>query len=59
MLFIRGWVSRICVLIFASTVLAKDDPDYNPSSNFRPNNVTGLNQLYTWVGSYVSSINSH
>ncbi|KAL2695596.1 hypothetical protein AAEP93_003689 [Penicillium crustosum] len=52
MLFIRGWVSRICVLIFASTVLAKDDPDYNPSSNFRPNNVTGLNQLYTWVGSY-------
>ncbi|KAJ9484751.1 hypothetical protein VN97_g8613 [Penicillium thymicola] len=50
--YIRGRISRICFLILASTVLAKEDPDYNPSSNFRPNNVTGLNQLYTWVGSY-------
>ena len=47
------WSSRFFYFILASTVLAKDDPDYNPSSNFRPDNVTGLNQLYAWVGSYV------
>ncbi|KAK4868030.1 hypothetical protein LT330_007689 [Penicillium expansum] len=52
MRYIWGWASRIYLLILVSTVLAKDDPDYNPSSNFRPNNVTGLNQLYAWVGSY-------
>ncbi|KAJ5383253.1 hypothetical protein N7517_001164 [Penicillium concentricum] len=48
MRYIWGWASRIYLLILASTVLAEDDSDYNPSSNFRPNNVTGLNQLYTW-----------
>lgn len=32
-------------------VLAKDDPDYNAAENFRPDNVTGLNKMYSWVGS--------
>jgi hypothetical protein len=36
---------------FLVTVLAKDDPNYSPAENFRPNNVTGLNDLYAWVGS--------
>jgi hypothetical protein len=33
------------------TVLAKDDLSYNATQNFRPRNVTGLNDMYTWVGS--------
>lgn len=59
MRYIWGWASRIYLLILASTVLAKDDLDYNPPTNFRPSNVTGLNQLYAWVGSYVLLINLH
>lgn len=31
-------------------VAAKEDPDYNPFLNFRPNNVT-LSILDYWVGS--------
>ncbi|OJJ77812.1 hypothetical protein ASPBRDRAFT_71123 [Aspergillus brasiliensis CBS 101740] len=41
----------LCSLAFVARVAAKDDPDYNPSINFRPNNVT-VNNLYYWVGSY-------
>ncbi|KAJ5494630.1 hypothetical protein N7463_010717 [Penicillium fimorum] len=59
MRYIWGWTSRIYLLFLASTVLAGDDPDYNPSSNFRPSNVTGLNQLYTWAGSVSESEEPH
>jgi hypothetical protein len=31
--------------------LAKDDPNYNLTQNFRPQNVTGLGGIYAWVGS--------
>ncbi|CAI7583709.1 unnamed protein product [Penicillium glandicola] len=55
MRYLWAWASQIYFLILASTVLAKDDPDYDPSSNFRPNNVTGLNELYAWVGSYYNA----
>ncbi|KAF4968104.1 hypothetical protein FSARC_4465 [Fusarium sarcochroum] len=41
-----------CLLTFA---LAKDDPDYNPSSNYRPRNVTGLSDFYGWIGSYYNA----
>ncbi|XRM43047.1 hypothetical protein ABZX51_006251 [Aspergillus tubingensis] len=41
----------LCSLTFAVGIAAKDDPDYNPSLNFRPDNVT-LSDLYYWVGSY-------
>ncbi|PWY92999.1 hypothetical protein BO94DRAFT_460703 [Aspergillus sclerotioniger CBS 115572] len=41
----------LCSLAFAVKIAAKDDPDFNPFYNFRPNNVT-LNGLYYWVGSY-------
>ncbi|GLA81428.1 hypothetical protein AtubIFM56815_005079 [Aspergillus tubingensis] len=41
----------LCSLTFAVGIAAKDDPDYNPSLNFRPDNVT-LSNLYYWVGSY-------
>ncbi|GKZ57839.1 hypothetical protein AnigIFM60653_007443 [Aspergillus niger] len=41
----------ICGVAFMIGVAAKDDPDYNPSLNFRPNNVT-LSILDYWVGSY-------
>lgn len=34
-------------------MLAEEDPNYNPLSNFRPGNVTSLDQLHAWVGSYV------
>ncbi|RAK98114.1 uncharacterized protein BO80DRAFT_427633 [Aspergillus ibericus CBS 121593] len=50
----RGPVSTQAVLFslaFAVTIAAKDDPDYNPALNFRPDNVT-LSNLYYWVGSY-------
>lgn len=38
------------VLLYAAAIAAKDDPNYQPSLNFRPTNVS-LNDLYTWVGS--------
>ncbi|RAK90359.1 hypothetical protein BO79DRAFT_263126 [Aspergillus costaricaensis CBS 115574] len=41
----------LCSLAFMVGVAAKEDPDYNPSLNFRPNNVT-LSILDYWVGSY-------
>ncbi|SPB51421.1 unnamed protein product [Aspergillus niger] len=41
----------LCSLAFAVGVAAKDDPDYDPSLNFRPKNVT-LSILDYWVGSY-------
>ncbi|RAH57318.1 hypothetical protein BO85DRAFT_514015 [Aspergillus piperis CBS 112811] len=39
------------LLAFIVEVAAKEDPDYKPSLNFRPNNVT-LSILDNWVGSY-------
>ncbi|GLA28145.1 hypothetical protein M752DRAFT_296855 [Aspergillus phoenicis ATCC 13157] len=41
----------LCSLAFVVGVAAKDDPDYDPSLNFRPKNVT-LSILDYWVGSY-------
>lgn len=43
---------RVCLLSLAVSVGAKDAPDYSPTENFRPQNVTGLNGFYNWVGSY-------
>lgn len=40
----------LCSLAFVVGVAAKDDPDYDPSLNFRPKNVT-LSILDYWVGS--------
>ncbi|KAJ5804892.1 hypothetical protein N7474_010779 [Penicillium riverlandense] len=50
-----------CLFVYSNllsllvTVLAKDDPDYNSAENFRPGNVTGLNSMYAWVGSYYNA----
>ncbi|KAL4804732.1 hypothetical protein BDV18DRAFT_142396 [Aspergillus unguis] len=43
------------VLVFASALLAfaKEDVNYDPTENYRPQNVTGLDYwYYPWVGSY-------
>ncbi|KAJ5831954.1 hypothetical protein N7474_000265, partial [Penicillium riverlandense] len=42
-----------CCLIHPLMVSAKADPKYNASLPFRPSNVTGLSDIYLWVGSYV------
>lgn len=39
------------LLALPITVLAKDDSNYSPAQNFRPENVTGLGDLYAAVGS--------
>ncbi|KAF5569973.1 hypothetical protein FPANT_13833 [Fusarium pseudoanthophilum] len=35
--------------------LAKDDENYDNSTNYRPRNVTGLGNFYQWVGSYYNA----
>ncbi|CEI62394.1 hypothetical protein FVEN_g4939 [Fusarium venenatum] len=35
--------------------LAEEDEKYDPATNFRPSNVTGLGDFYTWVGSYYNA----
>lgn len=39
------------LLALPITVLAKNDSNYSPEQNFRPENVTGLGGLYAAVGS--------
>ncbi|KAF5534283.1 hypothetical protein FNAPI_12434 [Fusarium napiforme] len=44
------------VLFFLLTLcLAKDDENYDNSTNYRPRNVTGLGNFYQWVGSYYNA----
>lgn len=50
---LRSPWTLLCALYLSLAVLAEDDPKYNPASNYRPNNVTGLHSLWGWVGSYV------
>lgn len=47
---------RVFLLSLAVSVGAKDAPDYSPTENFRPQNVTSLNGFYNWVGSYDSVV---
>lgn len=49
----RHLLDFLFLLCLPLTVVAKDDPDYLPWENFRPQNVTGLTGLYAWVGSLV------
>ncbi|RBR12103.1 hypothetical protein FVER53590_29036 [Fusarium verticillioides] len=35
--------------------LAKEDENYDNSTNYRPRNVTGLGNFYQWVGSYYNA----
>ncbi|KAL2862419.1 uncharacterized protein BJX67DRAFT_366448 [Aspergillus lucknowensis] len=43
----------IPLFLFASRVLGKEDVNYDPDSNYRPRNVTGLDYYYyPWRGSY-------
>ncbi|KAJ5201683.1 uncharacterized protein N7498_006346 [Penicillium cinerascens] len=44
-----------CCLICPLIVSAEADPKYNASFPFRPSNVTGLTELYLWVGSYYNA----
>ena len=48
---LTGLFVFLFLLDFRVIVLAKDDPKYDPTENFRPDNVTGLSGLYAWVGS--------
>ncbi|KAH7251035.1 hypothetical protein BKA59DRAFT_434707 [Fusarium tricinctum] len=43
----------LCCLL--TLCLAKDDENYDNSTNFRPRNVTGLGDFYQWVGSYYNA----
>ncbi|KAF4339125.1 hypothetical protein FBEOM_6945 [Fusarium beomiforme] len=45
-------VALSCLLAIC---LAKNDEDYDPSTNYRPRNVTGLGDFYGWVGSYYNA----
>ncbi|KAF5967729.1 hypothetical protein FBULB1_11109 [Fusarium bulbicola] len=49
-------VQLYAVLFCLLTIcLAKDDENYDNSTNYRPRNVTGLGDLYQWVGSYYNA----
>ncbi|KAH8705946.1 hypothetical protein BGW36DRAFT_354333 [Talaromyces proteolyticus] len=45
----------LVLCLVAATVLASVDPTYDPSYNFRPQNVTGLVGIYDWIGSYYNA----
>ncbi|KAF9885311.1 hypothetical protein FE257_013028 [Aspergillus nanangensis] len=45
------WLQICSILYLSAAVFAEDDPKYDPTSNFRPQNVTDLTVLYSWVGS--------
>lgn len=47
----RGVLTFILTALLTLVGATHDDPDYNPLQNYRPNNVTGLTALYSWVGS--------
>lgn len=48
---IRRIVLHTILYCLLTLGLAKDDEDYDPASNYRPRNVTGLGDFYGWVGS--------
>ncbi|KAL4732029.1 hypothetical protein ACLX1H_001034 [Fusarium chlamydosporum] len=52
---IRRIVLHTILYCLLTLGLAKDDEDYDPASNYRPRNVTGLGDFYGWVGSYYNA----
>ncbi|KAJ5787445.1 hypothetical protein N7457_002435 [Penicillium paradoxum] len=48
----RQLLQVLACLIFPLIVSAEIDPLYNVSNPFRPANVTGLGDIWIWVGSY-------
>lgn len=44
----------VLALVLLSPALGSEDINYDPATNYRPENVTGLDYYYyPWVGSYV------
>ncbi|KAF5708535.1 hypothetical protein FMUND_10554 [Fusarium mundagurra] len=46
---------HMILLCLLTLCLAKDDENYDNSTNYRPRNVTGLGDFYQWVGSYYNA----
>ncbi|KAL3602048.1 hypothetical protein FPOAC2_06345 [Fusarium poae] len=55
MLAVKRLVLHVILYCLLTLGLAKEDEKYDPADNFRPNNVTGLPDFYTWVGSYYNA----
>ena len=49
--FLETLAVGVYLLGLPLSAFAKDDPNYNATQNFRPQNVTGLDGMYAWVGS--------
>ncbi|GKU04923.1 hypothetical protein FLAG1_07660 [Fusarium langsethiae] len=55
MLAVKRIVLHVILCCLLTLGLTEEDEKYDPANNFRPGNVTGLGDFYTWVGSYYNA----